>query len=142
MLILFAATAAARTAAFVPVYIVPFFFQFTRGDDAFDSGVRLLPFIVLCIFTIIANGALISKFCFYMLWYTFGGALFLTGGALFYTVDIDTSVARIYGYDYSAVRQDRLAGCVSGCILPGVAVPNNGCGAGHLRSSSSACYGL
>ncbi|KAL4971008.1 major facilitator superfamily domain-containing protein [Aspergillus stella-maris] len=71
---------------------------FTRGDDAFDSGVRLLPFIVLCIFAIIANGALMSKFGFYMPWYAFGGALVLIGGALFYTVDIDTSVARIYGY--------------------------------------------
>ncbi|KAL4795191.1 major facilitator superfamily domain-containing protein [Aspergillus venezuelensis] len=98
MLILFAATAAARTAAFIPMYIVPLFFQFTRGDYAFDSGVRLLPFIILYIFAIIANGVLMSKFGFYMPWYTFRGVLVLTGGALFYTVDIDTSVARIYGF--------------------------------------------
>ncbi|KAL4923866.1 putative MFS drug efflux transporter [Aspergillus undulatus] len=62
LLILFATTAAARTAAFVPIYIISLFFQFTRGDDALGSGVRLLPFIVLFIFAIIANGAFMSEF--------------------------------------------------------------------------------
>ncbi|KAL3445794.1 hypothetical protein BJX65DRAFT_296846 [Aspergillus insuetus] len=49
MLILFVATSAARTATFVSIYMIPLFFQFTRGEDAFETGVRLLPLIVLCI---------------------------------------------------------------------------------------------
>ncbi|KAL2834132.1 major facilitator superfamily domain-containing protein [Aspergillus pseudoustus] len=99
MLMLFAATSAARTATFIPIYMIPLFFQFTRGEDAFDTGVRLLPFIVLCIFAIVVNGAAMSAFGYYMPWYTVGGALVLIGGALFYsTVDTTTPVANIYGY--------------------------------------------
>ncbi|KAJ5794562.1 MFS drug efflux transporter [Penicillium paradoxum] len=98
MLILFASTAAAGTACFVPVYFVPLFFQFTRGDGPLDAGVRLLPFIIPCIVMICVNGGVMSAYGLYMPWYTFGGALVLAGGALFYTVGADTSAAHIYGY--------------------------------------------
>ncbi|KAJ6091540.1 MFS drug efflux transporter [Penicillium canescens] len=59
MLILFACTSAAGTACFVPVYFVPLFFQFTRGDGALDAGVRLLTFIIPCIVMICVNGGVI-----------------------------------------------------------------------------------
>ncbi|KAJ5687054.1 hypothetical protein N7536_009673 [Penicillium majusculum] len=98
MLILFACTSAAGTACFVPVYFVPLFFQFTRGDAALDAGVRLLPFIIPCIVMICVNGGVMSAYGLYKPWYTIGGALVLTGGALFYTVGADTSAAYIYGY--------------------------------------------
>jgi hypothetical protein len=79
--------------------MIPLFFQFTRGKDAFETGVRLLPFIVLCIFAIIVNGAAMYAFGYDMPWYTVGGALVLIGGTLFYsTVDKTTPVAKIYGY--------------------------------------------
>jgi hypothetical protein len=74
------------------------FFQFTRNDTAFEAGVRLLPFIMLMIFAVIGNGAILSTYGYYMPWYTLGGILCLTGGALMYTVDTETSVARVYGY--------------------------------------------
>ncbi|CAI7614018.1 unnamed protein product [Penicillium discolor] len=98
MLILFACTSAAGTACFVPVYFVPLFFQFTRGDAALDAGIRLLPFIIPCIVMICVNGGVMSAYGLYMPWYIIGGALVLTGGALFYTVGVDTSAAYIYGY--------------------------------------------
>ncbi|KAF7162848.1 hypothetical protein CNMCM5623_007970 [Aspergillus felis] len=98
VLILFASTAAAGASAFVPIYMIPLYFQFTRGDAALDAGVRLLPFIILMVATILTNGALLSKFGYYMPWYTAGGLLALTGGALMYTVDLNTSTSRIYGY--------------------------------------------
>ncbi|KAL3489174.1 major facilitator superfamily domain-containing protein [Aspergillus germanicus] len=99
MLILFAATSGARTATFICIYMILLFFQFTRGEDAFETRVRLLPFIVLYIFATIVNGAAMSAFGYYMPWYTVGGALVLIGGALFYsTVDTTASVASIYGY--------------------------------------------
>jgi hypothetical protein len=67
--------------------------------DASETGVRLLPFIVLCIFAIIVNGGATYAFGYYMPWYTVGGALVLFGGALFYsTVDTTTPDAKIYGY--------------------------------------------
>ncbi|KAL1880852.1 hypothetical protein Plec18167_003387 [Paecilomyces lecythidis] len=98
VLILFACTAAGGASAFVPIYMIPIYFQFTRGDTALDAGVRLLPFIVLMVITILTNGALLSKFGYYMPWYTAGGLLALTGGALMHTVNLDTSTSRIYGY--------------------------------------------
>ncbi|KAJ5710453.1 MFS drug efflux transporter [Penicillium malachiteum] len=92
----------AGTACFVPVYFVPLFFQFTRGDGALDAGVRLLPFIIPCILMICVNGGVMSAYGLYMPWYTIGGALVLTGGALFYTVGVETSAAHIYGYSVIA----------------------------------------
>ena len=98
ILILFAMTSAGGTAVFVPIYMMPIFFQFTHNDSALEAGVRLLPFILLMIFAVISNGAILSAYGYYMPWYTAGGLLVLTGGALMYTVDQHTSIARIYGY--------------------------------------------
>ena len=98
VLILFCCMAASGTALFVPVYMIPLFFQFTRSDDALDAGVRLLPFIVLVIVTVVINGALMAKLGYYMPWYLVGGILVVIGSALMYTVDQDSSVARVYGY--------------------------------------------
>ncbi|KAI0859728.1 major facilitator superfamily-domain-containing protein [Xylaria cubensis] len=96
--ILFAQTAAAITAAFIPIYFIPLFFQFVRGDSALEAGVRLLPYIFLQVAATIATGAILSKTGIYMPWYTFGGVLVIIGSALVYTIDVDTSVSRIYGY--------------------------------------------
>ncbi|KAF1359038.1 MFS general substrate transporter [Lizonia empirigonia] len=98
ILILFAVTSAAGTCIFLPIYMTPIYFQFTRGDGALESGVRLLPFILVMIFAVIANGAFLSKVGYYMPWYLAGGVLILIGGALMYTVDTSTSVSSIYGY--------------------------------------------
>jgi MFS family permease len=98
ILILFCMTAAGGTAVFVPIYMIPIFFQFTRNDSALEAGVRLLPYIMLLIFAVISNGAILSAYGYYMPWYTLGGLLVLTGGALMYTVDQSTSIARVYGY--------------------------------------------
>lgn len=98
VLILFSATAASGAAAFVPIYMIPIFFQFTRNDAALEAGIRLLPFIAILVTTIFANGALLSKYGYYMPWYTAGGSLAVIGGALMYTVGQSTSTASIYGY--------------------------------------------
>ncbi|KAI1386452.1 major facilitator superfamily domain-containing protein [Hypoxylon trugodes] len=98
ILILFSATAASGACSFIPIYFVALFFQFTREDTALDAGIRLLPFIVVMIFGVFANGALLSKTGYHMPWYTLGGGLALAGAALMYTVDLSTSESRIYGY--------------------------------------------
>lgn len=98
ILILFVMTAAGGTCLFLPIYMTPLYFQFTRGDGALESGVRLLPFIMLMIFATISNGAALSKVGFYMPWYLVGGILIVIGGALMFTVGIATSVSNIYGY--------------------------------------------
>ncbi|TGO39153.1 hypothetical protein BHYA_0059g00170 [Botrytis hyacinthi] len=99
MLILFAMTSAGGTAIFIPIYMIPIFFQFARNDSALEAGVRLLPFIILMIFAIISNGAILSAYGYYMPWYTAGGVFVLIGGALMFAdVTPDTSIAKIYGF--------------------------------------------
>ena len=98
MLVLFACTAAAATATFLPIYFIPLFFQFARNDRALDAGVRLLPFVFFLVFFCIANGALLSAYGLYMPWYLVGGVLVVAGGAAMYTVDDTTSAGNIYGY--------------------------------------------
>lgn len=98
ILLLFAANACSAPAAFIPIYFVPLFFQFTRGDGALDAGVRLLPLIVVLVAAVFLNGALMARFGYYMPWYLAGGLLCVAGGALMYTVGPDTGVGHIYGY--------------------------------------------
>jgi MFS family permease len=98
VLILFATTAASGAAAFVPIYFVPLFFQFTRNDNALDAGVRLLPLIIVMVVVVLANGALMAKFGYYMPWYLVGGLFTVAGSAAMFTVNQDTSVGNIYGY--------------------------------------------
>lgn len=98
VLVHFATTASSGAAAFVPIYFVPLFFVFTRGDGALEAGVRLLPFIAVMVVMVFTNGALMSRLGYYIPWYTAGGMFTVIGAALMYTVDRDTSEARIYGY--------------------------------------------
>lgn len=98
VLLLFAVTSAGATGVFVPTYMIPIYFQFTRGDSALESGVRLLPFIALMIAAVTANGALLSTLGYYMPWYLVGGILVVIGSALMFTVDESTTLAKIYGY--------------------------------------------
>lgn len=75
------------------------YFQFTRGDDALDAAVRLLPFIVLFIASVMFSGGLLPVFGRYAPWYFPAGALMLAGGACMHSVTPNTSVAAVYGYE-------------------------------------------
>ena len=98
MLILFAQTATAITSLLIPIYFIPLFFQFVRGDTALQAGVRLLPYICLLVFFCLFNGVMLTKFGYYMPWYLWGGVLSVVGGALLFSVNPDTPTAAIYGY--------------------------------------------
>jgi len=92
------ATACTATALFIPIYYIPIFFQFTRDDGPLKAAVRLLPFIIITIFCVMLNGALMPQTGYYKPWFTVSGAFILIGGALMFTVESDTSPARVYGY--------------------------------------------
>lgn len=98
MLITFAEIACAACGVVVPLYMIPLFFQFTRTDSALEAGVRLLPYISLMVFFCILNGAVLSKYGFYMPWYLFGSILMTVGASLMYTVKADSSDSAVYGY--------------------------------------------
>ena len=81
-LLLFVCAAACNTAGFVTIYYVPVYFQFTRGDSALQSAVRLLPLIIVLSAAILTNGFFMSKLGYYQPWYIAGSVLALIGGAL------------------------------------------------------------
>jgi len=83
---------------FIPVYYIPIFFQFTRNDTALDAAVRLLPFIVIYIFSMMCNRILLPKLGYYMPWSLATGVLVTIGGALMFTLSATTSSASVYGY--------------------------------------------
>ncbi|PGG99588.1 hypothetical protein GX51_06237 [Blastomyces parvus] len=98
VLLLFGCTAASGACAFVPIYMIPLLFLFTRGDTPLDAGVRLLPFVIVMIVVVFINGAFMAKLGYYMPWYLVGGLLAIVGSALMYTVEQDTPLSRVYGY--------------------------------------------
>jgi MFS family permease len=97
--LLFICAACANTAGFLPIYYLPVYFQFSRGDSALKAAVRLLPLITILSATIIANGYLMSKLGYYQPWYIGGAALALAGNVLASRIDMHTSVSAIYGYE-------------------------------------------
>ena len=93
-------TTASATACFLPIYFIPLYFQFVRGDSALEAAVRLLPYMAFLVAAVIGQGFIMSNVHHgkFMPWFYSGGALVLIGSALMYTVNAATSNARIYGY--------------------------------------------
>lgn len=56
--------------------------QFTRGDGALESAVRLLPLIIILATVIFVNGQVITRWGYFQDWYIIGGFLLLIGGVL------------------------------------------------------------
>ena len=123
--LLFILMSVCNAGGFIPVYYIPTYFQFTRGDSPLSSAVRLLPLIALVSFTILVNGGVLSKGGYYQPWYIGGSCLALVGsvllckslmlelisGALAYivaTITTSTPTAKIYGYEV-------LVGVGAGC---------------------------
>ncbi|KAH8797768.1 MFS drug efflux transporter [Xylogone sp. PMI_703] len=98
LIVLFILNSCASSGLFISVYYIPLFFQFTRGDTAIHAVVRLLPFVLVLIFTIILNGHMMTKLGYYFPWYLLGGCFELIAAALMYTVKRTTSAGAIYGY--------------------------------------------
>ncbi|OQE43042.1 hypothetical protein PENCOP_c003G06262 [Penicillium coprophilum] len=97
-ILLFISCAAVGTVSYVSVYYIPIYFQFTQGDNAIKSAVRLLPFIFLLIATIPTSGAMMSHFGYYKPWYLGGSVIALIPAVLMSTiVNVDTSSGVIYG---------------------------------------------
>ncbi|KAF4813311.1 Efflux pump patC [Colletotrichum tropicale] len=99
IILMFCITASGGCAIFVPVYFIPIFFQFTRGDSAIDAAVRLLPFIILAVFVTLLQGGVLSHPSggLYFPWFTVGGAIVVAASSLMYVVEPSTSTAWVYG---------------------------------------------
>lgn len=99
LVLLYIATGSVGAAQGVVLYYIPLFFQFTRGDTPLEAAVRLLPFICVFIFFVMAAGATLPIVGRYNLYYLFGGSCILISGALLCTIDETTSTSKIYGYE-------------------------------------------
>jgi hypothetical protein len=132
--LLYMCASAVNTAGFIPIYYIPLYFQFTRGDDAIKAAVRLLPLIFVLSAAILANGHLMSRFSYFQPWYIVGSILTLVGAVLLcmffslffglgnvrpghiadfdYTarVETDTAESKIYGFEI-------LVGIGTGCFI-------------------------
>ncbi|KAL9057312.1 MAG: hypothetical protein Q9162_002386 [Coniocarpon cinnabarinum] len=82
---------------FLPIYYIPLYFQFVRGETAVHSAVDLLPFLVTSVAAMLVSGRLII-FGYYKLWFVFGSLLALIMSICLYTIRMDTSHAEIYGW--------------------------------------------
>ena len=108
--ILFASIGAGTCLIFLPIYFLPLYFQYVHGNSALDAGVKMLPFIITMVFFVFINGGVMSKTGIYWPWYVAGSALALIGSALLYTIEVNTSISKIYGYTV-------LAGIGTGCFV-------------------------
>ncbi|KFY25267.1 hypothetical protein V493_04729 [Pseudogymnoascus sp. VKM F-4281 (FW-2241)] len=83
---------------YVPLYYIPIYFAFVHGDSPLMAAVRLLPYIVFLALMNMLSGALLPRISYYWALYLVGGVLMTVGSATMFTVDIDTSMANVYGY--------------------------------------------
>ena len=99
MIVLFIEVACAATCVFVPVYFLPLYFQFVKGDSAITAGVRMIPFVVFQTVIALFSGWLVGKTGYYVPWYIFSGAFCIAGSGLLYTLNQYTPLANVYGYE-------------------------------------------
>jgi hypothetical protein len=79
-LLLFSATAGGAAACFIPVNYIPIYVIFTRSDSGIEAAIRLLPYVFIFRFTVLAHGVFMGKLGYYQTWCLFGAPLLLIGG--------------------------------------------------------------
>jgi hypothetical protein len=99
LVLLFIATGGGAAAQGITLYYTPLFFQFTKGDSALRAAVRLLPFICVFIFFVMAAGVSLPIIGRYNLYYLVGGCLIVIGSSLLHTISTTTPSGQIYGYE-------------------------------------------
>ena len=63
--LLFLLMTSGNAGGFIPVYYIPPYFQFARGEDPIASAVRLIPLIIFISGMTLVNGILMAKFGYY-----------------------------------------------------------------------------
>lgn len=95
--LLFLACSSVAAVAYVSVYYIPIYFQFTRGDTAIYTAVRLLPFIFLLITTIQLSGIMMTRYGWFKPWYVVGSlSSLITAVLMAHYVDLRTAAGIFY----------------------------------------------
>ncbi|KAJ7627025.1 ABC transporter [Roridomyces roridus] len=83
-------------------YYIPIFYQAVRHRTATDSGVDLLPFMLGVVLTVVGSGQVVGATGYYFP-FLVGAPFFLAvGSGLLYTLNTDSSSARIIGFQILA----------------------------------------
>ncbi|KAL2174071.1 major facilitator superfamily domain-containing protein [Thermothelomyces heterothallicus CBS 202.75] len=95
--LLFVACASVASVAYTSVYYIPLYFQFTRGDSAIYTAVRLLPYICVLITAMPLSGWYLSNYGWYKPLYIGGSSIaLLTSALMAHYVDRETAVGIFY----------------------------------------------
>ncbi|KAH7323166.1 MFS multidrug transporter-like protein [Stachybotrys elegans] len=79
-------------------YYLPIFFQSAQGVSATESGVRYIAMMAPQILTLVATGALVSKWGYYVPFMIAGTVICSVGSGLLTTIDITTSTVTWAAY--------------------------------------------
>lgn len=82
----FVAMSSGAAASYLPIYYIPLYFTFARGDSTMQSAVRLLPYIVTLVAFEMIQGAAMPKVGYYKPFFLAAGILQLLSGALIYSL--------------------------------------------------------
>ena len=80
--LLFVLMAICSAGGFIPVYYIPPYFQFARGEEPLPSIKRLIPLIIFISGMVLVNGVLMANWGYYQPWYAGGSILALIGAVL------------------------------------------------------------
>lgn len=80
--LLFPISCCVSCVCFVPVYYIPLYFQFARGDSTVQTAVRLMPYIVFLCVLMLSSGFLMGRLGYYKPSYIVGASLALVGAVL------------------------------------------------------------
>ncbi len=100
MVLLSLGSACTLTAMALGIYYIPLFFEFTRADTALLSAVRLLPFIIVAIVSMMFSGATLPVHGRYNILYIASGIFMVAAGVCMrWLVHPETPLAHIYGFE-------------------------------------------
>ncbi|KAJ7624664.1 ABC transporter [Roridomyces roridus] len=83
-------------------YYIPIFYQAARHSSATDSGVDLLPFMLGVVITIIGSGQVVGLTGYYFPFLLAGPVFLAIGSGLLYTLNANSHVARLVGFQILA----------------------------------------
>ncbi|GKU10039.1 unnamed protein product, partial [Fusarium langsethiae] len=80
----------------VTIYYLPLFYAFSKGHGALQQTIRMLPFMLTFITTVVVVGACLSKIKHYGVIYVVGGAVTLASGTAL-AIILDSDVFKVMG---------------------------------------------
>jgi len=83
---------------FLLVYNLPQYFQVINDLSATESGIRNLALILSTSAFVLASGFILGRVGYYHIFLISGSALLTVGAGLVYTLDLDSTVAEVVGF--------------------------------------------